>query len=140
MLAIAAVTFAWPLVYPIQAQTKAEKYPVVSKYKDKFLVVKKEGLFLGLRNQYRCESVRLGRGPSAMIFEPVGNRIVDAAHSELSNPYGCDIDPIHKGEILKVYDARIFTMNKGPFKGVDRPRFRRSECFAAFDHSGHWSL
>jgi hypothetical protein len=110
-LAIATVTFAVSLVCPTQAQTKAEKEAAVSKYKDKFLVVKKEGLYLGVAGEGACQP-SLGpkwmgpRGASVGIF------IDDAEHIKVRDPFNCGTEPIHKGEVLKVYDVVVYTAGR----------------------------
>lgn len=113
ILTITAVTFAG-LVYPLLAQTKAEKEAAVSKYKDKFLVVKKEGLYLGVVGEGGCRPTLSG----PRLLEPrraaVTLAIDDAEHvKDIVNPFKCGTEPIHKGEVLKVYDVAVHTAGRG---------------------------
>jgi hypothetical protein len=108
ILTITAVTLV-ALVYPVQAQTKAEKEAAVLKYKDKFLVVKKEGLYLGVVGEGMC---RPGMGGSS-----VANFIEDAERSKVWDGLRCGTEPIHKGEVLKIYDVHVVKAGSGADKG-----------------------
>ncbi len=112
ILTITAATFAEALVYQLQAQTKAEKEAAVSKYKDKFLVVKKEGLYLGVAGEGMCQP-QLGPKWMGQRNASVGIVIDDAEHIRVHNPFNCGIEPIHKGEVLKVYDVGVHTAGRG---------------------------
>jgi hypothetical protein len=98
---IAALVCALPLVHSLCAQTKAEKEAAVLKYKDKLVVVKKAGLFMGVS----CASPAPGLGIT--MDHSSGNIITDSEHSNVLNYYGCNEEPIHKGEVLKILEVRL---------------------------------
>jgi hypothetical protein len=105
VLRIAAVALLAVLVGQIQAQSKTEKDAAVSRYKDKLVVVKKDGILMQLAGQ------------ELMCSNPVGhsvlNFIKDAEHIELINQFHCETEPIHKGEILKVLRVDIGGLRRG---------------------------
>jgi hypothetical protein len=108
-LRIAVLVCALPLVHPLCAQTKAEKEAAVMKYKDKLLVVKKAGLFIG----FGCTpllAAPLG-GPEGNL----GNFITDSEHSRVINPLKCGEEPIRKGEVLMISAVRLFSTSRQSF-------------------------
>ena len=125
ILTIGAVTLVAPLGYPIQAQTKAEKEAAVLKYKDKFLVVKKEGLYLGVVGEGMCRPSLSGRGPLEPRFAPVTIVIADAEGSKVIDPFGCGTETIHKGEVLKIYDVEVHTAGR---RSPKRALFALDRC------------
>jgi hypothetical protein len=116
VLTIVAVMFAG-LVYPLQAQTKADKEAAVSKYKDKFLVVKKDGLSLGVVGGGMCQPVLSGPRMLYPRSASVTILIADAEHSNVVDPFNCGIEPMHKGEVLRIYDVAVRTAGRGTDKG-----------------------
>ena len=116
ILAITAVTFAG-IAYPLRAQTKAEKEAAASKYKDKFLVVRKEGLYLGVAGNGMCQPSLSGPRVLAPRHASVTIAIDDADHVKaIEDPFKCGTEPIHKGEVLKVYDVGVHTAGRGTQK------------------------
>ena len=99
ILRIAAAAFIAVVVHPIQAQSKAEKDAAVLKYKGKFLIAKKDGMFVGtLSEGVLCSDPRW-HGPV--------NGINEAGDIQVQETAGCDTEPIHKGESLKILDVRV---------------------------------
>jgi hypothetical protein len=106
---IAATILMALLVRPIPAQSKAEKEDAVLKYKSKFLVVKRDGIFIGIAGEGLCH-------PG--IPSHVGNLISDADHIKVTDPYNCGVEPIHKGEVLKILNVSLFNVARGSEKGI----------------------
>ena len=102
ILGLAAATFVVLLVQPIQAQSKAEKDAAVLKYKNKFLLVKKDGLSVGLLSEGLVCSQPDWHGPV--------NVVNDVADIQLLDQFHCGSEPIHKGEALKIL-AVMLTKN-----------------------------
>jgi hypothetical protein len=116
-LTIAAVSFVATLLYPIQAQTKAEKEAAVLKYKDKFLVVKKEGLYLGVVGEGMCQPSLSGPRWSEPRSASVTIVIANAEHTKVDDPFKCGVEPIHKGEVLRIYNVDVRTAGRGTERG-----------------------
>jgi hypothetical protein len=98
LLRIAAAAFMALLVHPIQAQSKEEKEAAIIKYKGKFLVVKKDGLFMQLVGQ------------DLMCSNPVAHSVtnfISADQIEVIDEFHCETEPIHRGEVLKIHDVQL---------------------------------
>ena len=98
ILRIAAAALMAVLVYPIQAQSKTEKEAADLKYKDKFLLVNRDGIFVGILSE------------GLMCSKPgvtTTNGINDVGDVQLINPFHCGTEPIHKGEVLEILAVRL---------------------------------
>jgi hypothetical protein len=114
ILRIAAAGFMALLIHPIEAQSKAEKEAAILKYKGKFLVVKKDGIFMGEAGEGMC---RPANPLLPRVLEPpratATNVISDAEHTKVTDRFNCGVEPIHKGEVLKILDVHLFTVSRG---------------------------
>jgi hypothetical protein len=99
------------LAHPAQAQSKAEKDAAVLKYKGKFLIAKKDGVSMGLLSEGLVCSDPALHGPA--------NIVNDVADIQLINPFHCDTEPIHKGEVLKITAVRLLDVRKAR-RGVEK--------------------
>ena len=95
ILRIAAAAFIALFVRPIHAQSKIEKEAAVLKYKDKFLLVKNDGIVVNHGHRERGECVG-----AVMIIN-------DAKDIKVIDRFNCGVEPIHKGEALKVVEVRL---------------------------------
>jgi hypothetical protein len=99
ILIIAAAAFTALPIHPIHAQSKAEKDAATLKYKDKFLLVKKDGISVGLLSEGLVCSERSYHGPANIVDAAADIRLLDQFH--------CGTEPIHKGEVLKILTVRL---------------------------------
>jgi hypothetical protein len=98
ILKIAAAAFMAALVHPMQAQSKTEKDAVILRYKNKFLLVKKAGVSVGLLSEGLMRS-QPGHGTV--------NIVNDAEDIQLLDEFHCGTEPIHKGEALQILAVRL---------------------------------
>jgi len=78
--------------------TPLDKDDLLSKYRDKFVIVMNEGLSTGF-----CPSNQ-GQVPTRFSHKIVIN--IHAVNDvETSNPYGCNVEAARKGEVLKVFNV-----------------------------------
>jgi hypothetical protein len=100
ILRIAAAAFIAVIVHPIQAQSKTEKEAAILKYKNKFLLVKKDGISVGLLSEgLMCSKPGYG----------TVNIVNDVADIQLLDEFHCGTEPIHKGEALQILAVRLTT-------------------------------
>jgi hypothetical protein len=92
---------------------KTTKEALIAKYKDRFVVVMKEGVEVGLcPQQYATGSVSdamdkvVMRKSAEMTMVIFGSGSDDVKYDSL-NFYNCAREPIHKGEVLKVLNASV---------------------------------
>jgi hypothetical protein len=103
ILILGMAAFVGLIVHPIQAQSKTEKEAAVLKYKDKFLIVKIDGISVGAAGEGLCAS----RGPA--------NIIGDAGDIQIIERFNCGAEPIHKGEVLKISDVHLTNIHRGHY-------------------------
>lgn len=96
---IAAAAFMAALVHPIQAQSKTEKEAAILKYKNKFLLVKQDGISVGILSEGLMCDEHVGKGTVNIINDMTDIQTFDEFH--------CGTEPIHKGEALKILAVRL---------------------------------
>ena len=95
ILRIAATVFLAALVHPMQAQSKTEKEAAIVKYKDKFLLVNGDGLFVGQYQRERGECI-------GAVINIDGLRDI-----KVIDKFNCGVEPLHRGEALKIVDVHL---------------------------------
>ena len=98
ILIFGMAAFVGLIVHPVEAQSRTEKEAAVLKYKGKFLIVKNDGISVGLAGEGMCS---LGDSSGAI------NVLSAAGGIEVRDRFHCCTEPIHKGECLKIRSVRL---------------------------------